>query len=255
MTTPNPLTRFSATVENYIRYRPGYPIDLLDFMKNEMGLSAQSVVADIGSGTGKLTELFLENGNPTYAVEPNVDMRAAAERLFGHFPKLKSVDGKAEATNIPDHCADFVLAAQAFHWFDQMVTRQEFLRILRPGGWALLIWNDRNDARSPFMQDYDAFLRAFSSDLDKIDHRHIGDEQLATFFGKNGFAYHEIDYLQTFDFEGLKGRYLSCSYAFEEKHLRHNAAMQRLSDTFEAHSETGKVDFWYLTKIYFGQIA
>ncbi|MBK8566920.1 MAG: hypothetical protein IPN76_27235 [Saprospiraceae bacterium] len=171
MNTQGSLTRFSHTVENYIRYRPGYPPDLLEFMKNKMGLSAQSVVVDIGAGTNKLTELFLQNGNPIHAVEPN------------------------------------------------------------------------------------AFLRDFSTDLDKIDHRHISEEQLAPFFGKNGFAYHEIYYLQTFDFEGVKGRYLSCSYAFDEKHPRHATAMQRLSDTFEVHSETGMVDFWYLTKIYFGQIA
>jgi SAM-dependent methyltransferase len=255
MTTPNPLTRFSHTVENYVRFRPGYPIDLLDFMKHETRLSPQSVIADIGAGTGKLTELFLKNGNPTFAVEPNADMRAAAERLYEDFSNLHSLNGTAEATNLPDQSADFVVAAQAFHWFDQVAARQEFLRILRPGGWALLIWNDRNDARSPFMQDYDAFLRAFSTDLDKIDHRHIGEEQLSLFFGKNGFAYHEMDYLQIFDFEGVKGRYLSCSYAFDEKHPRHAVAMQRLSDTFEAHSENGKVDFWYLTKVYYGQMA
>ncbi|MCC6725068.1 MAG: class I SAM-dependent methyltransferase [Saprospiraceae bacterium] len=251
----NSLTRFSNTVENYIRFRPGYPLDLLAFMESKLSLSAQSVIADIGAGTGKLTELFLQNDNPTLAVEPNADMRAAAERLFGHFPNLQTVNGTAEITTLPDHCADFVVAGQAFHWFDQMPTKQEFLRILKPGGWVLLIWNDRNDARSEFMRDYDAFLRSFSTDLDKIDHRHIGDEQLKPFFGKNGFAYHEIDYLQTFDLEGVKGRYLSCSYAFDEKHPRHAAAMQGLNDTFEAHSDNGKVDFWYLTKVYYGQMA
>lgn len=250
----NPLSRFSSTVENYVRYRPGYPTDLLDFMKNELGLTANSVIADIGSGTGKLTALFLKNGNPTHAVEPNGDMRSAAERLFGKFDNFHSEDGTAEATNLPDRCADFVVAAQAFHWFDREAARREFLRILKPGGWVQLIWNDRNDDRSAFMQDYDAFLRNFSIDLDKIDHRHIGDEQLAPFFGKNGFTCHEIDYHQTFDFEGVKGRYLSCSYAFDEKHPRHAAAMQGLSNTFDAHSENGKVDFWYLTKIYCGKL-
>ena len=255
MNTQGSLTRFSHTVENYIRFRPGFPVDLLNFMRSALGFTAQSVIADIGAGTGKLTGVFLENGNPVFAVEPNDRMRVAAEQLFGQYANLTSLNGTAESTTLPDQSADFVVAAQAFHWFDQAAARKEFQRILKPGGWALLIWNDRNDSRSPFMRDYDTFLREFSTDLDKIDHRHIGAEQLLPFFGEKGFDYHELDYLQTFDFEGVRGRYLSCSYAFDEKHPRHADAMQRLSNTFEAHSENGSLDFWYLTKIYYGQMA
>ncbi|MBI1225720.1 MAG: methyltransferase domain-containing protein [Bacteroidetes bacterium] len=250
----NPLTRFSKTVDNYIRYRPGYPADLLDFMKTDLGLSSNSVIADIGAGTGKLTELFLENGNPVHAVEPNIDMRTAMERLYGHFENLHSVDGTAEATNLPDECADFVLAAQAFHWFDGKKTNAEFQRISKPNAWALIIWNDRNDARSAFMQAYTMFLAEYSTDLATIDHRNIGKYQLTPFFGKNGFAEQEFDYLQRFDFAGVRGRYLSSSYAFHENHPRHAEAMQALSNTFATHAENGVVDFWYLTKIYFGRM-
>lgn len=248
-------TRFSRTVENYIRYRPGYPPGLLDFMKNELGLTSGSAVADIGSGTGKLTEHFLKNGNLTYAVEPNHPMREAAENLFGHFTQLKSVDGTAEATNLPDHCADFAVAAQAFHWFDRTAARREFLRILKPGGWALIVWNDRNDGRSAFMRAYDDFLRNFSTDLDQIDHRHIGSEQLTPFFGENGCEYREFDYLQRFDLDGVRGRYLSCSYAFDEKHSRYEAAMQSLDALYDEYAENGGVEMWYLTQVYFAQMA
>lgn len=251
----NSTTRFSHTVENYIRYRPGYPPELLGFMINELGLTGQSVVADIGSGTGKLTEHFLKNGNLTYAVEPNRPMREAAERLFGHFPTLKSMDGTAEATHLPDRCADFVVAAQAFHWFDREAARREFLRILKPGGWALIVWNDRNDTRSAFMRAYDGFLRNFSTDLDQIDHRKIGSEKLEPFFGKNGYGYRELDYLQRFDLDGVRGRYLSCSYAFDEKHPLHEAAMKSLAAIFDEHAENGEVEMWYLTQVYFGQMG
>jgi len=249
------LTRFSKTVDNYVRYRPSYPLDLLDFMKKDLALTANSVVADIGAGTGKLTVLFLENGNPVHAVEPNADMRAAMERIYGHFENLHSSEGTAEATNLPDHCADFVVAAQAFHWFDRKKTRAEFQRIAKPEAWTLLIWNDRNDARSTFMQEYTAFLEEYSTDLATIDHRNIGEVQLTPFFGKNGFAVREFDYLQRFDWEGVRGRYLSSSYAFHENHPRHAEAMQRLSDTFAAHAENGQVDFWYRTKVYYGKLA
>ncbi len=252
---PDPITRFSRTVENYILYRPDYPAELLAMMKNELGLSPGSIVADIGSGTGKLTSLFLENGNTVFAVEPNREMREAAERLLGHHPRFHSVGGTAEATGLPDGCADFVTAAQAFHWFDPEATKREFLRILKPDAWVLLVWNDRNDDNSAFMRDYDAFLRRFSTDLDKIDHRHIGDEQMALFFGKNGHTYRAFDWCQPFDFDGVKGRYLSCSYAFDETHPRHEAAMTALRATFDAHAENGEIGMWYSTRAYFGCLA
>jgi len=253
--TSHPTSRFSRTVENYIRYRPGYPIDLLDFMTKELSLSARSTVADIGAGTGKLTELFLKNGNPVLAVEPNRDMREAAGRLFGHFTHLHLTDGTAEATALPGHCADFITAAQAFHWFDREAARREFLRILKPGGWVLLIWNDRDDARSPFMRDYDSFLRHFSTDLDTIDHRHIGEEELRPFFGETGYSYQEFGWCQPFDLDGVRGRYLSCSYAFDEKHPIHHEAMQSLTKTFDAHAENGTVGMWYVTQVYYGKMA
>ncbi|MBK9072369.1 MAG: class I SAM-dependent methyltransferase [Myxococcales bacterium] len=105
--TPDALTRFSKTVDNYVRYRPGYPTGVVDFMRAELGLTQRSVVADLGAGTGKLTELFLENGNLTYAVEPNADMRAALERLYQHFKNARSIDATAKASNLPDHGAEF----------------------------------------------------------------------------------------------------------------------------------------------------
>jgi ubiquinone/menaquinone biosynthesis C-methylase UbiE len=126
--------RFSSRVENYIKYRPGYPPAMLDLLKEKCGLTGGSMVADIGSGTGILTELFLRNGNQVIGVEPNREMREAAERLLGKDPKFTSVSGTAESTTLKDQSVDFIAASQAFHWFDREQARREFLRVLKPGG-------------------------------------------------------------------------------------------------------------------------
>ena len=143
MPAANATSRFSDRVENYVRYRPGYPPEILPVLSAECGLTRDHVIADIASGTGIWTRTLLENGNPVYAVEPNVDMRQAGDRLLADFPRFTSVAGSAEATTLPDASVDFVTAAQAAHWFDRPRTRREFLRILKPQGWLVLLWNER----------------------------------------------------------------------------------------------------------------
>ena len=143
MSEKDPTRRFTNRVANYARYRPGYPPAVLTCLRDECGLSPGSTVADVGSGTGILTELFLANGNHVYAVEPNEAMRQAAELSLAHYPGFTSVDGRAEATTLADDSVDFVTAGQAFHWFDAAASRVEFNRILRPGGYTALVWNAR----------------------------------------------------------------------------------------------------------------
>src|SRR5436190_3313568 len=135
----NTIQRFSNRVANYVKYRPGYPPQVLELFKNEMGLTPAKTVADVGSGTGLSTKPFLENGNTVYGVEPNANMREAAEEYLKEFPNFRSHDGTAEQTNLEDASIDFVTAAQAFHWFEPNKTRDEFLRILKPGGYMALI--------------------------------------------------------------------------------------------------------------------
>src|SRR6185503_1231931 len=151
--------RFSTRVESYIKYRPSYPTEVLELMRVRCGLAATSMVADIGSGTGILTELLLETGATVFAVEPNKEMRAAAERLLSDYGRFRSVDGTAEATTLPDASVDLITASQAFHWFDIQKARRELARVLRPRGWVVLIWNERPVDASAFLDEYDALLR------------------------------------------------------------------------------------------------
>jgi len=246
--------RFSSRVENYIRYRPGYPKEIVDLLRDDCGLTKESVIADIGSGTGKLTELFLTHGNRVWGVEPNEEMRRAGERLLNHFPKFTSVDGTAEATTLPDRGADFIIAGQAFHWFDRERCRPEFLRILKPGGWIVIVWNDRRTNATPFLADYEKLLVDFSTDYEQVNHRRTDDPKTVQEFFRSEPRLKIFPYVQFFDQEGLKGRLLSSSYAPEAGQPKHKEMLARLRQIFERHQEDGRVVFEYDTRVHYGQV-
>src|SRR5437773_2428243 len=154
----DPTKRFSNRVGNYIKYRPDYSGAIIDLLNEECGLNQQSIIADIGSGTGILSELFLKNGNRVFGIEPNAPMRGAGEKLLERHSKFTSIEGSAEATTLPDDSVDFVVAGQAFHWFDQKLARDEFSRILKPSFWVVLIWNERRTDSTPFLRAYEQML-------------------------------------------------------------------------------------------------
>ncbi|GIV98424.1 MAG: hypothetical protein KatS3mg057_3081 [Herpetosiphonaceae bacterium] len=178
----DPTRRFSSRVENYITYRPSYPLEVLDVLRRECGLTESATIADIGSGTGILSALFLKNGNRVFGVEPNPTMRVAGERLLQSYERFTSIDGSAEATGLPDQSVDFATAGQAFHWFDREKARAEFARILKPQGWVVLIWNSRRLSGTPFLRAYEQLLRTYGTDYEQVQHRKIDDEMLGQFF-------------------------------------------------------------------------
>jgi len=246
--------RFSSRVENYIKYRPGYPAGVLDLLREKCGLTRDSRVADVGSGTGILTELFLRNGNRVFAVEPNREMRKAAERLLGKYPNLTSVSGTAETTTLKDRGVDFITASQAFHWFDREQARREFPRILKSGGWTVLIWNERVIA-SPFAKAYEHLLRTYGTDYEAVNHKHTDAKIIGPFFGANGCAQADFPNRQVFDWEALKGRLLSSSYAPEPGHPKHIPMLEALSGLFSKYQSNGKVVFEYDTLVYYGRLS
>jgi SAM-dependent methyltransferase len=244
--------RFSTRVENYIKYRPGYPTAVLELMRVKCGLSANSMVADMGSGTGILTELLLETGATVNAVEPNKEMRAAAERLLSDYGRFRSVNGTAEETTLAGASVDLITASQAFHWFDVSKSRREAVRILKPHGWAVLIWNERPLDAGAFLDEYDALLRRHAPDYDRVTNMRADEAKIRDFFGHTPetavFAYR-----QTFDFAGLEGRLMSSSYAPEAGDPQHEPMIAGLRDLFERHNRAGKVVFPYRTLVYFGK--
>ena len=171
----------SNRVENYIRYRPGYPVEVLQILREEMGFGPAWIVADIGSGTGISTKLFLDHGNLVYGVEPNREMREAAERLWAGRLNFHSIVGTAEETTLDEHSIDLAVAGQAFHWFDADRARREFMRILRPGGRVLLMWNTRHTGSTPFLRGYEALLQEFGTDYREVNHENIGEAHCGLF--------------------------------------------------------------------------
>ena len=248
----NTVERFSNRVENYVKYRPGYPPEVLQAFRDEMNLTEDSVFADIGSGTGISAKVFLENGNTVFGVEPNEAMRKAAEDFLKDFPKFKGVGGTAENTTLPDDSVDFVTAAQAFHWFDPAKTRAEFGRILRAKGYVVLIWNERLLDANDFLRDYEKILIKYGSDYEKVRHDNIDTEKLKDFF-QNDFSQKTFRNVQTFDFEGLKGRLMSSSYMPTETDERFEPMIIELRALFENHAENGKIDILYDTNIFYSQ--
>jgi SAM-dependent methyltransferase len=246
--------RFSSRVENYIKYRPGYPNGVVETLRSECGLTADSIVADVGSGTGILTEMFLRNGNAVYGIEPNREMREAAERLLKDYPRFRSVAAQAEETMLDDAGVDFVTAGQAFHWFDREKTRREFARILRPHGWIALIWNERVTNTTPFLVAYEQLLKDYSTDYEQVDHRRIDDDVIRDFFGSDDFRLKQFKNAQVFDYEGAKGRLLSSSYAPEEGRPNYQPMIAELEKIFQTYKDEGRVVFEYITQMYYGQL-
>lgn len=250
----DPIRRFSDRVADYVRYRPGYPEELLRTLEEKAGLGPDAVVADVGSGTGISSELLLRSGCTVYAVEPNPDMRRAAEEALGERPRFHSVDGTAEATTLADGGVDLVTAGQAFHWFDRQAARRELARILRPGGRVALFWNARRTDASPFLRAYEELLRRFGTDYRQVDHTRLGAAEFTAFFSA---AYESWSFpnRQVVDFDGLRGRLLSCSYAPAPGHPDHEPMLRDLRAIFERHEEDGQVRFEYDTELHLGPVS
>lgn len=251
----DPTDLFTDRVECYARFRPGYPAALLQFFQSCLGLAPHHVVADVGSGTGILTQLFLENGNPVIGIEPNAAMRAAAEHFLGRFSRFRSVDGRAEATTLADRSVDLVVAGQAFHWFDPELTRAEVRRVLRPGAPVGLVWNTRRATGSPFAEAYERFLVLRGTDYQTVRKAWNVTDALERFFGSVGFEKRTFENPKTLDFEALKGRLLSSSYAPAPGDPGHGPAMAELWALFDDHAHHGVVTMEYDTELYFSTLS
>lgn len=247
-----PTRRFSSRAANYARYRPGYPEAALDHLSRQCGLGRGSVVADVGSGTGLLSRQLLDLGCRVFAVEPNPEMRETGEALLVGRANLTSVAAAAEATSLPDCSVGLVAAAQAFHWFDRTRVREEFRRILKPGGWVALLWNYRRLDSAAFLRGYEVLLRKYCPDYDEILDRDLHRQQVEEFFGgKVSLA--TFDNPQELDWNGLQGRHLSQSYVPLEG-PRFEPMMRELRELFDATQDDGRVVFEHETRVYLGRL-
>jgi SAM-dependent methyltransferase len=250
--------RFSDRVQNYVKYRPGYPDEMVDLLLSKNIISQGNVIADIGSGTGISSELFLRHGFTVYGIEPNEPMRHAAEEILKKYSENKkfiSVDGTAEHSGLGEKSVDAVISAQAFHWFDRAAFKKECERILKPGGNVILIWNDRRTDTTDFLKVYEDFLNMFAIDYKQVNHKNTQDKKIFDdFFGTGNYLEFALYNFQDVDLEGLKGRVLSSSYMPNEGHKEYDYMMYVLRKIFQRYQLNGTVRLEYDTKIYTGKI-
>lgn len=252
-----PTARFSARVPYYHTYRPRYPHSVIETLAG-YSLAAESIVADIGAGTGISAELFLDHGCTVYAVEPNAEMRAASEHFYGDQPRFHAIDGTAEATTLADSSVDWVVAGQAFHWFDHAAAKLEFQRIVRPTGHVALFWNDRVEHVSPFVSDYNAVMRTFDIEKGSTPRAQVlisDEQQITNFFAPHGYDEIALDNPITYDWDSLVGRAVSSSYAPLPGHEHHDEMVTALRRVFDAHQVDGRVQMDYVTRIYVGRVS
>ena len=204
MPTLDGTTRFSSKVDNYRKYRPTYPAEVIDLLRHECGLTSEAVVADIAYGTGLFTKLLAETGARVIGVEPNAPMRQAGEEYLAAYANFRSIEGTAEATGLADRSIDLLAAAQAAHWFDVEKAKREFLRVLKPKGWVVLLWNKRSLDATPFAKAYEQVLLDYATDYKEIRHDEKEEAIAREFFGDRG-KYKVFSWRQEFDYEGAEG--------------------------------------------------
>jgi len=255
-----PTRRFTNRVDNYVKYRPSYNLAMMSLITETLGYDCNTAtVADIGSGTGISSKLFLEHGfKHVIGVEPNDAMRTAAEKDLQN-TNFVSVNGTAEHTTLADKSVDLIVAGQAFHWFDRLATRSEFIRILNPNNSkscnVILFWNDRK-YRTEFGKQYEALMHQYCKEMATVSHKNLTSAQFAEFFGGSD-KYHIVEYPNNLEYtwEQLLGRTMSSSYAPVPSDAHYESCVNALKALFDQHkSDIGTIVMEYDTSLYYGKL-
>jgi SAM-dependent methyltransferase len=254
MTFADSKQRFSNRAADYVRYRPRYPESIVDFLRSECGLRPEHAIADIGSGTGFLSELFVKNGNRVFGVEPNEAMRQAGEDFLARYPNFVGVDGSAEATTLATASVDFITAGQAFHWFEPAASRREFQRILRPPGWVAILWYHRPLNKSSSTDAYEDFLIRFGTDYEKVRDAYPKNEDVVSFLGHENVSTRDFSAAQEFTREQLNGLLKSTSFVPDQNHANYAPMMAELGKLFHENETNGRVRLEMTTTVYCGRL-
>jgi len=250
-----PTERFSDRVADYVRYRPSYPKGVVDLIVARANISPESLIADIGCGTGIFATLLLETGASVVGIEPNEPMLQAAVSQLGSQSKFSTKHASAEQTGLADESIDAITAAQAFHWFDQPKARAEFRRILKPEGWVFLVWNERKSRGSKFSELYESALRDCSPEYALVGHRNTPDAEVLEWFENLTAEMATFSNAQAIDLEGFLGRAYSSSYVPAAGTREREAITERLTQVFYSCEVDGNIELKYETKVYLGQLS
>lgn len=245
--------RFSGRVGDYAQSRPGYPAETITLLEHETGLSTSAIIADIGSGTGISSEMFLQYGCRVFGVEPNDEMRRAGEVTLQDYQEFTTVRGSAEATGLDDHSVDYVVAARAGHWFDVEMCRKEFARILRGDGWIVLMWNLRRLDTTPFLRAFEALLQQFGTDYGYVKQHTAEESRIRRLFANDEFIHRALSNAQHHDRDGFIGRIRSMSYTPAPDQPGFAVLMDAADRIYHEHQQDGIVTIEYDTEIYWGR--
>jgi ubiquinone/menaquinone biosynthesis C-methylase UbiE len=245
---------FSKTTDFYDKARPSYPEELFNFLENKFKINSTHVIADIGSGTGIFTRLWLDRSYHVISVEPNNDMRKIVEESLNHYPYFKSIAASAEATNLETNSIDIITAATAFHWFNLELARSEFKRILKPGGLCILIWNIR-DNTFPIMQDYESMMRLYVKDYNKVVANHyLYYNEIIDLFNPNRIEISEFSNSQTLNLNAFKERILSTSYSPKLGEANYKKLLLAAENLFNKYQSSKVIKLHYKCICYVGNL-
>ncbi|MDF2540452.1 MAG: Methyltransferase [Herbinix sp.] len=243
------LEKFTGHSNEYLKYRHAYPDEFITYLYEEVGVSESSSIADIGSGTGKLSKQLLLQGSKVYCVEPNQHMRETAEKELGNFLDFISISGTAEDTTLPDSSVDFITVGTAFHWFDEERFKKECQRILKPKGKVILVWNGRPVNRTTVWKDHES-LEMFVINFDgtsggKEEH----PELFSSFFRDSNFDYRVFKEKVTYHKDHFIGRVATTFH-----HLTDDKYIDELGKLFDDHSENGFLSITLLARCIIGEV-
>lgn len=247
--------RYSCKIEDYAKYRPDFPSEIIDFLYASGDISNSSVIADIGSGTGRFTRLLLEKGNLVYGVERNNEMRAKAEELLSKYTKFISISGSAEETSLNSKSVDLITVAQAFHWFDKEKCLLEFKRIIKNNGKVFIVWDD-------FVGDYNDFSieqGKVISQFRVVESENKGRkltraEMINKFFKNNKFRTMAFTHELYEGFDEFKGGILSASFTPKPGEENYEPFINKLQEVFDKYQQNGKVCTAFSSECYFGEL-
>jgi ubiquinone/menaquinone biosynthesis C-methylase UbiE len=236
----NTKDKFSTKVNNYSKYRPSYPDKFIEYLIQEVGLNKDSIVADIGAGTGRLTRLLAEKVKTVLAIEPNLNMRQACLEYCRQSTNVIPVDGSAESTTLADSSVDFITVAQAFHWFDKEKSKSEFGRILKPGGKVTLVWNKPPETQ--FGKDIDALYHLLCPDYKgRAGGSELTSDAYQDFFKKRCCDYRVFDNSSESSLANYLGGSLSASYAPSESDANYAKFVAGVTRLFQKYQTNGKL--------------
>lgn len=247
------VKKFDGRAENYAAGRPGYSKELIDGLYDDYQLSKAAVIADIGSGTGKFAKCLLERQSEVYCVEPNAQMRRAAEKELRGYQNFHSLAGSAENTTLQSGFVDCITAAQAFHWFDGAKFKRECLRIIKSGGSVALIWNVRDESNA-LNQEWQGVFSRFCPAFHGFSNGIARDDiTIRTFFDR-GYDYEAFDYPLSFSREGFIKRSLSSSYSLKENDRSYEQYLLALYDLFDRYEQDGRILIPNRSEAYIGKL-